>query len=123
MEQKEKNSKVISLVDMYWQIQKWLDKAQMGTVEHFVQISASGYSHYKKGVYATATLEPLLSISVHVNKTVICVMEKSPTIALEKTRVYIQSLKIQKENSDVIGDVTVDMPDLPEAQNNSNEQV
>jgi hypothetical protein len=100
----EQNKKTISLTEMYWQIQKWLDEADMSTVDHIVEVAAGGYSHYKTEIFDKATLQPRISVTIHVNKELICLMEKSPIVAMEKTRIYIQSLKIQKENSDAVQD-------------------
>jgi len=109
--EKEKQDKIVSLEDMYWQIQRWLDQADMGDVGHSIQIACVGYEHYKVGKYSKATKNPEKQITIHVKDKVICIMEKSPTIAMEKTRAAIELMQLERDNKDTIANATMVVED------------
>lgn len=111
--EKEKQNKVVSLEEMYWQIQRWLDQADMGDVHHHVSITFVGYEHRKTGKHEDATKDPEKQITIHLKSKTICLMEKSPTIAMEKTRAAIELMQLERDNKDTISDATM-VPDIEE---------
>lgn len=112
--EKEKQDKVVSLEDMYWQIQRWLDQADMGNAHHHVSITFVGYEHRKTGKHEAATKDPEKQITIHVNSKLICMMEKSPTIAMEKTRAAIELIQLERDNKDTIANATMVVEDTKE---------
>lgn len=115
--QKEKQDKIVSLEDMYWQIQRWLDQADMGNVGHSVEVKFAGYEHYKTGKFSGIPVkDPKKTVTIFIGEKLTSHEVSSPTIAMEKTRTAIELMQLERDNKDTIANATMIVEDSKDGE-------
>lgn len=111
---KEMENKVVSLQQVYDQVQEMMDKAGIGTRTLWVEAKIVGYEHVKLGKHRAPSNVPDREMRVYiagVNSGVgnISCTNASPTVVLETIKVELEKLKIVSNPVDTISDIQIEL--------------
>lgn len=98
-------NKVVSLEELYNQLQSMLEEAGMGTWTLHLEISMKSYEHRKTNKYSKPDYTPEKSIRVWIHTDTgypsITINHWSPTVVMEtiKTEIQVRQLKVNPPDS------------------------
>jgi hypothetical protein len=104
--------KIISLEEIYNQVQTMLEDAGIPTATLSVEGSIKSYQHRKEGKYEQARMTPDKQIQVYIGKDgmhSIHVTHWSPSVVLHTIKVELEKVKISMNPEDKIEDMQIEV--------------
>lgn len=108
----EPEKKVVSLQQVYDQVQGMMDEAGIGTRTLHIDAGIHSYEHRKLGTYskgiADTSLDKNLKVYIGGIPSITC-DHPSPYVVIETIRVELEKLKITRNPVDVIRDIELEL--------------